>query len=253
MIEGLRDKVVIVTGGGMGIGKVYAQAFAEQGAKVVAADINFDAAKKVAEELNKKGKKILAVDVDISNQESVSRMVQETVKTFGGVDVLVNNASLMSALPRGPWHEIPVSVWDKVMAVNVRGTFLCCLAVFPYMKERGKGKIVNISSGRIWDGTPNRLHYTTSKSALIGFTRSLAREVGDFNISVNVITPGFTESDTQVATTKPEYLKALNDKRCFKRQQVPDDLVGTVLFLASSGSDFITGQTINVDGGFMMH
>jgi 3-oxoacyl-[acyl-carrier protein] reductase len=249
----LKEKVVIVTGGGIGIGKVYVQAFANQGSKVVAADINYEGAKRVAEELNSDVVKVIALQVDISNNDSVSRMVKETVKTFGGIDVLVNNAALMTALPRRNWHEIPVSEWDKVMEVNTRGTFLCCLAVFPHMKQRGKGKIINISSNRIYEGTPFRLHYTTSKAAIIGFTRALAREVGEYNICVNAITPGLTASETELATVKPEHFEAYSQRRCFKRVEVPQDLVGTVLFLASSASDFITGQTINVDGGYMMH
>ncbi|MCL4552386.1 MAG: SDR family oxidoreductase [Candidatus Marsarchaeota archaeon] len=251
--EDLRDKVVIVTGGGKGIGKVYVQELARQGSKVVTADIDYEATKRVAEELNADGAQVLALEVDVSNSESVSRMVESTVKAFGGVDVLINNASLMSALPRGPWHAIPVPLWDSVMAVNVRGPFLCCLAVYPHMKARGKGKIINISSNRVFEGTPNRLHYTTSKAAIIGFTRALARELGDDNICVNAITPGMTASETQVASSNAAYIQAYNEKRCFKRQQVPQDLVGTVLFLASGASDFMTGQTLNVDGGQLMH
>lgn len=251
--EDLKDKVVIVTGGGKGIGKVYVREFAKQGSKVVAADIDYEAAQRVAEEFSALGGEILAIEVDVSDWDSVSRMVDATVKAFGGVDVLVNNASLMSALPRRAWDQIPIEEWDRVMAVNVRGPFLCCLAAVPFMKRRGKGKIINISSSRVHEGTPNRLHYTTSKAAIIGFTRALARELGDCNIGVNAITPGLTVSDSQVATSNPEYLQARIANRCFKREQVPEDLVGTVLFLASSASDFITGQTINVDGGRAMH
>jgi len=253
IFEDLKGKVVIVTGGGKGIGKVYVREFAKQGSKVVAADIDYEATKRVAEEFGTIGGEILPIEVDVSDWNSVSRMLEATVKEFGGVDVLVNNASLMSALPRRAWDQIPIEEWDRVMAVNVRGPFLCCLASVPHMKQRGKGKIINISSSRVHDGTPNRLHYTTSKAAIIGFTRALARELGDFNISVNAVTPGLTASDTQVASTKPEHVQASVASRCFKRVQVPEDLVGTVLFLASSASDFITGQTINVDGGRSMH
>ncbi|MFB3884871.1 MAG: SDR family NAD(P)-dependent oxidoreductase [Thermodesulfobacteriota bacterium] len=249
----LKDKVVIVTGGGMGIGKVYVQAFSNQRCKVVAADINYAGAEQVAQELNTDGTMVLPVEVDVSNSESVSRMVQKAVETFGGIDILVNNAALMSALPRRTWFEIPLSEWDEVMSVNVRGAFLCCLSVFPYMKQRSKGKIINISSNRVFEGTPYRLHYTASKAAMIGFTRALAREVGEYNICVNAVTPGLTASETELAVVKPEHFQATSEKRCLKRLEVPQDLVGTVLFLASSASDFITGQTINVDGGYIMH
>jgi 3-oxoacyl-[acyl-carrier protein] reductase len=183
-------------------------------------------------------------------------MAEAAIGAYGRIDALINNASLMSTLERRPWYQIPVDEWDRVMAVNLRGMFLCCLAVYPHMKSRGKGKIVNISSARFWLGTPNRLHYSTSKAGVIGFTRSLAREVGDDNIAVNAITPGFTESDTQIAGTSPDYLAAQADRvgrRAFKRPQMPDDLVGTVMFLVSDASGFITGQTINVDGGESMH
>ena len=254
--EDLKDKVVIVTGGGKGIGKVYVQEFARQGAKVVATDIDYEATKRVEEELKAilpEKNQVLAVHVDVSNEDSVSNMVEQTVAAFGGVDVLVNNASMMSVLARRAWNEIPLSEWNKVMEVNVAGPFLCSKLVFPYMKQRGKGKIINISSSRVFEGTPNRLHYTSSKAAVVGFTRALARELGDYNICVNAVAPGLTASDTQVATSNPDYLQAYIVRRCLKREEVPQDLVGTVLFLASSASDFITGQTIVVDGGRSMH
>jgi 3-oxoacyl-[acyl-carrier protein] reductase len=167
--------------------------------------------------------------------------------------VLVNNASLMSVLPRRSWLEIPVEEWDRVMAVNLRGLFLCSRAVFPAMRERGRGKIVNISSSRVWEGTPNRLHYTTSKAGVIGFTRALARELGEFGITVNAVTPGMTLSETQVATTSNNYVATRASGRALGRDQYPEDLVGTVMFLSSAASNFITGQTINVDGGKAMH
>lgn len=249
----LKDKVAIITGGGKGIGKVYAQHFAKEGALVVTADIDGEAAAQTAAEIERAGGRALGVKVDISSEESVKRMVEQTVEAFGTVDILINNASLMSTLPRRPWHEIPLDEWDRVMAVNLRGMFLTCLAVYPVMKQKRSGKIVNISSGRIFDGTPNRLHYTTSKAGVVGFTRALARELGEDNINVNTVTPGLTLSDTQVASSDSNYVKWQNDKRSFKRSQVPEDLVGTVIFLASPASDFITGQMINVDGGWNMH
>jgi 3-oxoacyl-[acyl-carrier protein] reductase len=181
-------------------------------------------------------------------------MAAAAVEAYGRIEGLINNASLMSVLQRRPWHEIPIDEWDRVMAVNVRGIFLCCRAVFPQMVRQNKGKIVNISSSRFWEGTPNRLHYSTSKAAVIGLTRSLSKEVGQHNIAVNAVTPGFTLSDTQVASSG-DYARrnAPDEARAFKRHQYPEDLVGAVMFLISDGSDFITGQTINVDGGKSMH
>jgi 3-oxoacyl-[acyl-carrier protein] reductase len=181
-------------------------------------------------------------------------MARKVVEAFGRIDGLVNNASLMSVLERRDWKEIPNDEWDRVMDVNLRGIFSCCKAVFPQMKAQGGGKIVNISSGRFWNGTPNRLHYSTSKAGVIGLTRSLAREVGIDNINVNAITPGFTLSDTQISSSG-EYAKnnAPPSDRCIQRHQYPEDLAGAVMFLLSQGSDFISGQTLNVDGGQFMH
>lgn len=140
-----------------------------------------------------------------------------------------------------------------MMAVNLRGLLFCSRAVFPAMKEKGRGKIVNISSSRVWEGTPLRLHYTTSKAGVIGFTRALSREVGEFGITVNAVTPGLTMSDSQVRSSSNEYLVSRYADRAIARPQVPQDLVGAVMFLASAASDFMTGQTINVDGGKAMH
>src|SRR5712692_355509 len=249
----LSGRTVIVTGGGKGIGKVYAQEFARAGARVVAADIDGKAAEDVARDIVANNLEAIAVTTDVSDADSANAMAQTAVERFGTIDVLINNASLMSVLPRRSWLEIPAEEWDRVMAVNLRGLFLCARAVFPAMKERGRGKIINISSSRVWDGTPNRLHYTTSKAGVIGFTRALARELGEFGITVNAVTPGMTLSETQLATTSNNYVAAQAAGRALGRDQYPEDLVGTVMFLASSASDFITGQTINVDGGKAMH
>ena len=249
----LENRTVIVTGGGRGIGKVYAQEFAKAGARVVAADIDEPAAKAVAEALTADGHVALGLGVDIASEASTSAMARATMERFDTIDVLINNASLMSVLPRRSWTEIPVEEWDRVMAVNLRGLFLCCRAVFPAMKEQKHGKIVNISSSRVFEGAPNRLHYTTSKAGVIGFTRALAREVGELGITVNAVAPGMTESDTQVGSTSGNYLAAQIAGRAIERVEVPEDLVGAVMFLSSPASDFMTGQTLLVDGGKSMH
>src|SRR6266851_4239927 len=249
----LAGRTVIITGGGKGIGKVYVEEFAKAGARVVAADVDGAAAKSVAEALMAQGLQVLGLATDIASEESTKAMAAAALERFGGIDVLINNASLMSALPRRSWLEIPVEEWDSVMAVNLRGMFLSCRAVFPAMQAKRRGKIVNISSSRVWEGTPNRLHYTTSKAGVIGFTRALAREVGTWGITVNAVTPGNTMSETQVATSSPEYLKARTEGRAIARGQMPEDLVGAVMFLSSAASDFMTGQTVNVDGGKSMH
>jgi 3-oxoacyl-[acyl-carrier protein] reductase len=242
-----------VTGGGKGIGRVYSQEFAKAGAKIVAADIDGGAAEAVAAGISAQGHDAIGIKTDVADANSTRAMVQLATSHFGGIDVLINNASLMSALARRSWLEIPDEEWDRVMAVNLRGLFLCCRDVFPVMRARGRGKIVNISSSRVWEGNPNRLHYTTSKAGVIGFTRALAREVAEFGITVNAVTPGLTLSDTQVASSSGNYLTVASAGRAIARPQVPEDLVGAVMFLSSAASDFMTGQTINVDGGRSMH
>ena len=249
----LTGRVVIITGGGKGIGKVYAQEFARVGARVLAADIDGAAAEAVAKDIRVAGGDAMGIETDISDADSTRAMAETARTKFGGIEVLINNASLMSALPRRSWLEIPVEEWDRVMAVNLRGMFLACRAVFPAMRERGRGKIVNISSSRVWEGVPNRLHYTTSKAGVIGFTRALAREVGEFGITVNAVTPGLTLSDTQVLSSSSNHLAARSQGRALDRPQIPDDLIGAVMFLSCAASDFMTGQTINVDGGKAMH
>jgi 3-oxoacyl-[acyl-carrier protein] reductase len=244
---------VVITGGGKGLGKVYAEEFAKAGAHVVAADIDIKAAEAVAASLNDAGLTALGLGVDVASEDSTKAMARAVLDRFGAINVLINNASLMSVLPRRSWLEIPVDEWDRVMAVNLRGMFLCCRAAFPAMQAQKRGKIVNISSSRVWEGAPNRLHYTTSKAGVIGLTRALAREVGEFGITVNALTPGMTQSETQVASSSGNYLATRVAGRAIERVQVPADLVGAVMFLSSPASDFMTGQTINVDGGKSMH
>jgi 3-oxoacyl-[acyl-carrier protein] reductase len=250
----LKDKVAIVTGGGVGIGRAYAKALATEGAKVVVADIQEGEARKVCAEIQRDGGKALAVAVDVGSAEKTRAMAQSALDEYGRIDILVNNAGLYSSIKKKPFMEIGVEEWDNVMAVNVKGLFLCVQAVYPAMKKQGKGKIINISSGTALGGTPFFLHYVTSKAGVIGFTRALAREVGPDNIAVNAITPGLTISGPQQeGVLTPEQLADRRRRRAFQRDQYPNDLVGTVIFLASDDSDFITGQTINVDGGANMH
>ncbi len=249
----LRGRVVVITGGGKGIGKIYAREFAHAGAKVVAADVDGEGAQAVALDIVADGYEAIGLRCDISSAANVEAMARAALEKFGTIDVLVNNASLMSVLPRRDWMEIPVEEWDRVMEVNLRGMFLCCRAVAPTMKANRRGKIVNISSSRVWEGTPLRLHYTTSKAGVVGLTRALARELGEYGINVNAITPGATLSETQVASSSGNYLATRVDGRSFQRAQMPEDLVGAVMFLSTQASDFITGQTINVDGGKAMH
>ena len=250
----LDGKVAIVTGGGIGIGRAYSKALAQEGAKVAVADIQVEAATQVAAEIKKDGGEAIPVAVDVSSPEKTREMADAVLKEYGRIDILVNNAGLYTALTKKSFMEIPEDEWDRVMAVNVKGLFLCVQAVYPAMKEQGKGKIINISSGTILGGTPMFLHYVSSKAGVLGFTRALAREIGPDGINVNAIMPGLTISgDNQQGVTTPQQLENRRKSRAFQRDQYPDDLVGTVIFLSSDDSDFVTGQSISVDGGQHMH
>jgi 3-oxoacyl-[acyl-carrier protein] reductase len=250
----LKDKVAIVTGGGVGIGKAYAHGLAKEGAKVVVADIQEAEATKVAAEIKQSGGEAKAVAVDVTSFDKAQAMAQAAVMAYGRIDILVNNAGLYSALKKKNFMEIDSDEWDRVMAVNVKGLFHCVKAVYPAMKQQGKGKIINISSGTALSGSPFFLHYVSSKAGVIGFTRALAREVGGDNICVNSIMPGLTISGAnQEGVMTAEQLADRRKRRSIQRDQYPQDLVGTVIFLASDDSDFMTGQSISVDGGMNMH
>ena len=249
----LQGRVIIVTGGAKGIGKTYSRSLAEVGARVVVADIDGTACDEIAVEIARAGGEAIAIPIDVTDPRSVQLMADETLQHFGQIDGLINNAALMSGLPRRAWHEIPIDEWDLVMSINIRGLFVCCRAVYPAMRDRQRGKIINISSGGIFKAVPGRLHYAISKTAVVGFTRALAAEVGADNIAVNTIAPGLTMSETEPATTDITYQRPVIDQRFFKRPQYPDDLIGAVMFLLSDASNFITGQLLNVDGGFTLY
>jgi 3-oxoacyl-[acyl-carrier protein] reductase len=252
MIEGLTDKVVIVTGGGHGIGKAYCLGFARARARVVVADIDSAAAEEVARQVSgETDAEAAAVHVDVADEKSTQAMADNALQRFGRIDVLVNNAAIFATVPmnRGRIETITSEEWDRLMAVNLKGLFFCCRAVLPSMRAQKSGKVINIASGTVFNGSPGRIHYVTSKAGTIGFTRTLAREVGDDNIQVNVLAPGNTLSEENPSEEMRRFRQASVAGRALKRLQVPQDLVGAMLFLASPLSDFITGQTINVDGG----
>jgi len=252
MMDGLKDKVAIVTGGGHGIGRAYCLGFGGAGARVVSADIDEPAAMKVAKEVSTQtDAKALGVKVDVANEASAQAMAQAVLDQFGRIDILVNNAAIFATIPmnRGGIDTIDPAEWDRMMAVNLKGLFFCCRAVLPAMRKQKSGKIVNISSGTALNGSAGRIHYVTSKAGVIGFTRTLAREVGDDNIIVNALAPGSTLSEDNPTEEIIKMRGARVQDRALKRVQMPQDLVGTVLFLSSPLSDFMTGQTLAVDGG----
>lgn len=249
----LDDRVIIVTGGAAGIGRAFADGFVSEGAKVVLADINGEAAERSAGDIRRDGGDALGLTVDVSKQSDTEFMAQETIKRFGKIDGLVNNAAIAIRVQhtRAPLEEIPLEEFDRMLAVNLRGVFLSARAVVPHMKERGYGKIINMSSGTFFNGRENLVHYVASKGGVIAFTRVLAREVGDWKITVNSVAPGLTASETEEHDI--EQFKARIPNRTIKRIEMPEDLVGAGIFFMSSESDFISGQTLVVDGGVVMH
>jgi 3-oxoacyl-[acyl-carrier protein] reductase len=246
----LDGRVAIVTGGGGGIGERYCRGLAAAGASVVVADVVEAGARRVAAAVDG-----LACRVDVADAHSVQAMVDAVLERYGRIDALINNAAIFTQLvqPRKDFDQISVEEWDRVMAVNVRGTWLCSKAVAPVMRQQRSGVIVNISSGTILGGQAGFAHYVTSKAAVWGLGRVLARELGDFGVRVNTITPGLTSSEAVLEAYPAESLALNAQRRLLKREQVPEDLVGTVVFLCSDASAFITGQTFNVDGGMYLH
>jgi len=249
----LKDRVAIVTGAARGIGQAYCLALAREGAKVVAADI-LSCAETVAK-VQDAGGEVLGVTADVASAPSTQTMASQALERFGRIDVLVNNAAVLPKF--SPFEQIQEAEWDRVMAVNIKGMWLCCKAVIPIMRQQGKGKIINISSDTIWGGTPMLLHYVASKGAVFAFTRALARELSGTGININAITPGYTLTEGVQAVADAEtvaHIRALVlEQQIIKRSEEPTDLAGTVVFLASEDSDFITGQTINVNGGATHH
>lgn len=240
----LKDKVVIVTGAGGGLGKAFAQAFANEGAKVAIVDINEEAAQQTSNEIQGS----IAVKADVTSEESLKGMTQKVIDEFGRIDVLINNAAIYAGIQRKPFFELSEKEWDLVMNVNLKGTWMASKAVFPFMKSQGGGKIINISSATVMSGSPQWSHYVASKGGVIGLTRSMAREIGDYNINVNNIAPGFTL--TEASLSLMDNAKEYGVQRgAIKRGSNANDIVGTALYLASKASDFVTGQTIVVDGG----
>ncbi len=247
----LAGKVAIVTGGAKGIGCHYARALAAEGARVMIADIEDGSALAAAIAQAHGADAAAFMRCDVSDEKSVAALVEVTMKRFGQIDVLVNNAALYAKLSPRKFIEWDVDIWDRVMAINVRGSFLMVRHVAPHMMERRSGKIINIGSGAPYKGVPRMLPYVTSKGAIIAFTRALSRELGEYGINVNSLSPGYILSDTGLENTahvEDERIPVRNS-RAFKRDAYPEDLLGTLVYLASGDSNFVTGQSIVVDGG----
>ena len=245
----LDGKVAVVTGAAQGIGRAIAEGLAAEGARIVIADLHG------ADDAAASFRDGVGITADVAREDDVARMVAEAVAACGRIDILVNNAGLYASLEMRPFEQIPLDEWCRVMDVNVASMFLTCRAIVPLMRKAGGGRIVNISSGTPFRGVPFLLHYVTSKGAIVAFTRALAKEVGKDNVLVNCVAPGFTISAGVEA--HPEVIEKLRDvsvaARTLQRDQVPADVVGAVVFLCGPGAEFITGQTMVIDGGQYFH
>jgi NAD(P)-dependent dehydrogenase (short-subunit alcohol dehydrogenase family) len=243
------DKVVVITGAGQGIGRAFAKTFASGGAKVVIAERNLDKAREVEREIAAGNGHAMAVETDVADEASVKRMAERVDQTFGRADVLINNAAIFSTLEMRPFEQIPLAEWEQVLRVNVTGPFLCSRALVPLMRKNKWGRIINMASGAVTLGRPNYLHYIASKAALAGMSHSMACELGGDGITVNAVLPGATFTEVPRKTVTPEQKERIIAMQSIARPQVPEDLLGVVLFLASDASAFMTGQELTVDGG----
>jgi NAD(P)-dependent dehydrogenase (short-subunit alcohol dehydrogenase family) len=252
----LKDKIAVITGASQGIGAAFAIGYAKEGAKVVIADIGDG--KKSVTAVKEAGSEAIYVKTDVTSQNDCDAMAKTAMDRFGTIDILVNNAAMYANIVKKPFMEISVDEWHRVMQINTAGPFVCTKAVFPYMKEKG-GKIINVSSSSIFEGPTGMPHYVASKGAVFAFTRTMARELGEYNINVNTLAPGYTQSEGSKTierhrtTTGQGPEEPSVQKRCLKRSCLPEDMVGTTIFLGSSLSDFITGQLILCDGGAAFH
>jgi 3-oxoacyl-[acyl-carrier protein] reductase len=254
MSSALKDKVAIITGAGRGIGKAFALKFAEEGAKLLLPDISLERAEAVANEINSRGGQATAILTDISEEKATGQMAKKVIQLYGRVDILINNAAIWYGVEVTPWDSWTLGDWDRIFAVNVKGTWLCCKAITPFMKKQGKGKIINIASNvaRV-PAASAYLPYALSKGAVYTLTHALARALGPLGINVNAISPGLTATEASLAQRDIDktFQTATADQSIPRREQ-PSDLVGTAVFLASPDSDFINGQVIFVDGGTVM-
>jgi 3-oxoacyl-[acyl-carrier protein] reductase len=247
----LEGRVAIVTGGGGGLGEGICAALATAGAAVAVVDVAREEAERVAEQVSSDASRCIALEADVSERLSTEKMVEKVVGELGGVDILVNNAAIY---PLRPWTEIEEEEWDRVMAVNLKGYFLCARVAFPHMKDRGHGRIINVASITFFIGWAGFLDYVSSKGAVIGFTRTLAREVGPEGVTVNAISPGaFPTAAERVHPDQEALNRRILEQQCLKRRGTPEDVGNLVTFLAGDEASFITGQTIMIDGGWAMH
>jgi 3-oxoacyl-[acyl-carrier protein] reductase len=250
----LKDKVAIITGAGRGLGKAFALRYAAEGAKLLLPDVSLERAQQTVEEIKAQGGEAHAILTDISEEKDTQKMAREVIRLYGKVDILLNNAAMYYGVGRREWDAWTVKDWDRLFEVNVRGTYLCCKAIGPFMVKAGNGKIINIASDVFKvPGAVNLLAYACSKAAVYALTQALARALGPSGINVNCIGPGFTATEASLGQDgNKAAFDATIEMQCIKRREEPSDLVGTAVFLASPDSDFITGHYIVVNGGSVL-
>ncbi len=245
----LRDRVVIITGGGQGLGRTYAHTFAAQGAIPVIAELNEENGARVVREIEQQGGRALAVRTDVSDEASTLAMAETALSAHGRIDCLINNAAVFSKITIAPFWELPVDEWKSAMDVNINGAFFCSRAVVPSMQEARWGRIINVASTTVPTGKANYLHYITSKSAMIGMTRSMARELGDYNVTVHLFWPGAVETEIERPSVSGAQFQAMAQQQCIKRPATMDEYAGFMLFLCSDDSEYMTGQAMSANGG----
>ena len=245
----LGGKVCLVTGAAQGLGRAIAHRLAAEGAVVAVADLDGARAEQVAAELTAAGRRADAHRLDVGDRSAVGATVDAVAQRHGRLDALVNSAAIFSTLRMGPFETIAPEDWDAVMRVNVAGTFFCCQAAAPHLRRTGAGSIVNVSSGTVLEGRPDYAHYVTSKAAVLGLTRALARELGADGVRVNTLLPGSVETEVPRATVTPDQVAGLIARQALHRRLQPDDIVGAVAFLVSDDAAMVTGQSVLVDGG----
>ncbi|MEM7466732.1 MAG: SDR family oxidoreductase [Pseudomonadota bacterium] len=245
----LKDRVVIITGGGQGLGRGYAHYFAAQGAIPIIATRNNAAGEKVASEIHDNDWQALSIQTDVADEKSVATLVDKTLAAFGRIDCLINNAAVFSKITMAPFWELPIDEWRAAVDVNITGSFLCARAVVPAMQAARWGRIINVSSATFLMGLPNYLHYITTKSAMVGMTRSMAKELGEWGVTVNTFWPGVMQTEVERPSVPRERFKEYTERQAIKRQGTIHDLAKTVLFLCSEDASYITGQSVQADGG----
>ncbi len=251
----LENKVAIITGSARGLGRAFALRFAREGARLTLCDVHD--CEPVAREIEAVGGEVLALKTDITSEKDTVEMAKKTVDRFGRIDILVNNAAAIGGIEipdfMKPADQLTEADWNLMLGVNVKGTFLCCKAVIPYMKKQGRGNIVNIASTAGFFGSPTFLHYSTSKGGVITMTRGLAKALGDFNINVNAVAPGVVMTEAMRVLISEEAEKQMVERQILKRSVQPEDIAAAVLFLASDEASIITGQTLGVNAGEYLH